>query len=118
VKAITMRPSEAWRIFQPELLAVTADNWTEEDYAEEPERRQLAADVEAGNITPAVLDEVEDCLMRDWCAGKVLQAALVVLAAHGRLEVHDPSTVTLGRRIATTVINGTCYTIGSYSGRK
>lgn len=101
-----MTPSEAWRIFHPELLDVTVDNWTEEDFEDEPTRRQCANDIEKGNITPDVLDEVESCLGRDWCRGKIERAALTVLAANGRLEKFDPQATYWPRRPRTIVLLG------------
>ena len=53
-----MTAAEAWARFLPELRAVTVDNWTEDDYRDEPEFVQLAADIEAGYISPAVVDEI------------------------------------------------------------
>jgi hypothetical protein len=35
-----------------ELLAASAETWSEDDYEEEPSRRRLVADIEAGRITP------------------------------------------------------------------
>lgn len=110
-RALTLAPSEAWKRFHPELVAVTVDIWSEQDYDDEPDRRQLAADIEAGNITPDVLDEIEHCLSADWCVGAVRDAAHVVLAANGELEVFDPAAY-YSRRMRTQVINGTRYIIG------
>ena len=107
---LTFTPSEAWRRFHPELLAVTVENWNEADYEDDPEKRPLAAAIEAGNLTPAVLSEVQSCLDRDWCAGPVHDAALVVLATHGRLDPFDPHAV-YSRRMRTRVINGTRYIV-------
>jgi hypothetical protein len=100
-----MTPSEAWKIFQPELQAVTSENWSDDDYAEDPDKCRLAANVEAGNLTPDVLDEINHCTGRDWCTGRVLTAALTVLAAHDRLEAYDENT-TYSRRPTTRVILG------------
>lgn len=100
-----MTPSAAWRIFHPELVAVTVDNWSDDDYADEPSRRQLAADIEAGNLTPDVLSEIENCTRRDWCTGRVLTAALTVLAAHGQLDEFD-ANATYSRRPRTRVLLG------------
>jgi len=96
---------DAWRRFLPELQAVTVDIWTEGDYEDEPARRQLAADIEAGVLTIGVLDEIADCLDRDWCAGAIKTAALTVLAAHGRLDEFDPAA-TYSRRMRTRVLLG------------
>lgn len=108
------RPSDATRaLVQRELLAVTKDTWSESDYDDAPERRQMVADIEAGLFTPDVLDEMEDCLSRDWCAEvpRVHRAFLTVLAEAGRLDVFDPFTV-YSRRPRTTVIGEVRYVIG------
>jgi hypothetical protein len=98
--------AQAWALFLPELHAVTVDNWTEDDYEDDPDKRQLAADIEAGNITPGVLDEIQDCTTRDWCAGRVRTAALHVLAANGGLDEFDPNATYWPRRPRTMVILG------------
>ena len=110
MKPIAMTPSEAWRIFWPEQRVVQLiDLLRPVGRAELGE--QLALDIEAGNITPGVLEEIESCLDRDWCAGKVLSAALVLLATHGRLERYDPAWV-YSRRPRTRLINGDRYVVG------
>ncbi len=105
-----MTLSDAWRVFHPELVAVTTSVWTDEDL-DEPGRRELAADIDAGVLTSGVLDEVEHTLTADWCTGRVLTAALTVLAAHSRLEAFDPAAVT-SRRPKTRVLLGTRYIVG------
>ena len=105
-----MTPSAAWKLFHPELEAVTVDNWCEADYEDDPDKRQLAADIDAGVITPGVVAEIENCLGRCWCKGRVHTAALTLLAAHGALEVFDPAAV-YSRRPRTLVINGTRYLV-------
>jgi hypothetical protein len=106
-----MTLSEAWKIFQPELQAVYGDNWSEDDYTEDPDKRQLAHDVEMGAITNAVLSEIENCLTRDWCAGRVLTAALTVLAAHNKLDEFRATDV-YSQRPKTRIILGKRYVVG------
>ena len=106
-----MTAAQAWQVFHPELLAVTVDNWSDDDYEDDPDKRQLAADIEAGLLTPGVLSEVEHCLTRDWCTGRLLTAALTVLAAHGCLEEFDPAAV-CSRRPRTRVLLGKRWVIG------
>jgi len=107
-----MTPSDAWKIVQPELVTCTVDVWSEEDYEDEPAFRQIAADIQAGNITDDVLDEVENKMTFDsWQTGKLRTAVLVVLAANGRLDEFDPDTV-YSRRPKTKVILGKRYIIG------
>lgn len=106
-----MTPSEAWKIFQPELAAVTVDNWTEDDYADEPEFVQLAADIEAGVLSKGVLDEIQSCLDRDWCTGRIKTAALTVLAANGGLDEFSP-TSTYSRKMKTRTLLGKVWIVG------
>jgi hypothetical protein len=101
----------AWGIFQPELAAVTVDNWTDDDYDDEPARRQCALDIEAGNLTPDVLEEIENCLGRDWMTPRLRRAAWTVLAAHDRLEKFDPCSISTRRR-RTVVLLGERWIIG------
>lgn len=107
------RPATPLEIVRTELLAVTKDTWSESDYDDAPERRQMVADIEAGLFTPDVLDEVEDCLDRDWCAEvpRTRRAFLTVLADAGRLDVFDPFAV-YTRRPKTLVINEVRYVVG------
>ena len=100
-----MTPSQAWKLFLPELQAVTVDMWNEEDFEDEPARKLLAAQIEAGVINDAVLDEVYSCLTRDWCSGRIMTAALTVLAANGKLQEFDPNAVRT-RKPVTRVLLG------------
>lgn len=103
----------ATEVMLNELWAVTYDMWSDGDYEEAPERRQLVADIQAGVVSPLVLDEAEDCLTRDWCAQvpRVRRAFWSVLAAHGRLEQYDPSVIWT-RRPRTALVNGLRYIVG------
>lgn len=106
-----MTPAEAWRIFHPELVAVTVDNWSEEHFEEYPEFRQLAADIEAGNLTDDVLKEIFSCLNRDWCSGRIKTAALTVLAANNKLMKHDPNAMRLGRKPKLRTLLGVVWEV-------
>jgi len=110
-KPITLDVEKALAVVWLELDAVTVDNWTDEDYADEPLYRALADDITARRLTVGVLDEVEQCLGRDWCRGAIRSAFEVVLAAQDRMERFDPAT-TYSRRPRTRVINGTRYIVG------
>lgn len=98
-----MTPSEAWKIVLPDLAAATVEIWTDENYDDEPEFRQTAADIEAGNITPGVLDELENKINFDsWRADrKLYNASLIILAVNGRLEEYDEEGWKSGRIRAT-----------------
>ena len=107
-----MTADAAWKLFYPELVAVTVDNWTDEDYEDEPTRQQCAVDIAAGNITPDVLDEIESCQGRCWCdKGQMKTALLTLLAAHNRLDKFDPNA-TYSRRPRTLVLLGERWIIG------
>jgi hypothetical protein len=94
-----------------ELLAASAETWSEDDYEEEPSRRRLVADIEAGRITPDVLDFIEDVWDRDWYGPKEHRAFLSVLARAGRLERWSPDHVWYGRKPRTMVVDGVRYYI-------
>ena len=98
------------RIWQ-ELDAVTAGCWGENDYEDAPERYSIVADIEARNLTPLVLDELEDCLGRPWCWDdmSLRRAWLTVLARSGRLDRYDPDAVYMGGRPHTITVDGTRY---------
>lgn len=110
-KPINILPSAAWRSFLPELVSVTVDIWGEDDYADDPAKELFAANLDKGNLTADVLDEIDDCLTRDWCVGRLQHLAWVILAANGRMDVYDPNAVST-RRLKTQVINGTRYIVG------
>lgn len=111
-----MTPSEAWKKLHPEIVAVTVDIWTDEDRQEEG-MEALGANIEAGNLTPDVLDVIAASLDTCWCVGAMRTAALTVLAANGKLERYDEAGVKAGthvysRRPRTQVILGERYVIG------
>jgi len=110
-KPIMLAPDKALAVVWLELDAVTVDNWTDDDYADEPLYRALADDITARRLTVGVLDEIEQCLGRDWCRGPIRTAFEVVLAAQNRMEPFDLTT-TYSRRPKTRVINGTRYVVG------
>ena len=105
--------ASAAEIVLRELRAVTADTWSDADYEDAPERRQLVADVAAGVFSDDVLEEMTDCLDRDWCAEVpvVRRAFWAVLARHGELERFDSRTI-YSRRPRTTVVDGERYIVG------
>src|SRR5688500_9753830 len=108
MSAITMKLSDAWRVILPELAAATVAIWSEDDYEDEPAFRQIAADIEAGNMTPDVLKELQNKMDCDWITPKLRRAALVVLAENNELEAFDPNTTrwsSSGRKPKTQVIN-------------
>lgn len=106
---VTMTLDAAWATFKPELLSVTEDVFSDEDYADYPEKATLVEDIKADRMSPDVLSEIEDCLQRDWCRGAEKLAALVILAETGRLDVYDPKTQRIGRKPKTRIINGVRY---------
>jgi hypothetical protein len=107
-----MTPSGAWKIFQPELDAVCGQNWNEEEYEEYPDKRVLALNIEAGNLTPDVLDEIFNCTTRDWCHGRLMTAALTILAANDRLHEWSPTAQYWPRKPRTRVLLGKRWIIG------
>lgn len=108
---LTLSAADAWKVMKPELSAATVDIWSDEDFLDEPSRHQMLADMEDDVISPDILEEIENKMDADWCAGKVLDAALVLLAEHGRLDRFSPDAV-MTRRPKTKVINGVRYIIG------
>jgi hypothetical protein len=107
---MTTTHAAAWALLLPELRAVTIDHWTDADLAE-PGYRELAADLAAGAITPAVLEELEQRMGAEWLAGPMLTAAWTILAAHGRLERYN-ERATYSRRPKTRRLLGARFIVG------
>lgn len=93
-----------------ELLAITEDIWSDEDYEEEPSRHQVVEDIKKGNSTSDVLDERENRLDTDWCQGRLKRKFLVILVKAGRLEEFNPSAM-YSKSPKTMVIEGKRYCI-------
>lgn len=104
-----MTYANALRLLWPEISARTVDVWNNDDYANEPDFGLIAADVEAGNMTVRVMQEIESWM--DTLPPNLLFAAQTILAVNGRLEEWD-DTVVSTRPLKKRKILGKFYIVG------